>query len=196
MKARTVCIAMLFFSLALGLGASAEAQLPKQGAVTAAGIFAFVGDTKEVAPGRVYQGGIFWGGTFNEKHEGILDNAGWYCTGAVEILNGLLRGAGECTIADADGDKIFASWKALPYGNDKDPIPTENTYRGGTGKFAGISGGMKNLCLPLVEGPSRSPNPTRRAWVKKTPEANGRKTLESEHNRSWRSTEVPEPNAP
>ena len=150
MSAKAVCTAVRAFAVVLALGAMAEAQLPKQGAVTGTVTFTVPPETKEVGPNRIFISGTNLGLSLNDNGEGLLHQHQWYCTHAMEILDGVVRGNGDCQLSDMDGDKIFLSWRTLPYQSGP-PIPTEGLYHGGTGKFAGLTGGYNFLCTPLSQ---------------------------------------------
>lgn len=62
------------------------------------------------------------------------------CFGAVEIIGASAGGGGNCVFQDADGDSIANVWKVSGFGAGGALLGTW-TYTGGSGKFAGLTGG-------------------------------------------------------
>ena len=125
-----------------------EAQLAKKGTATGTSAWTSPGEIKEVGENHLYWVGVYWGMSFNDEGKGFLDDMAWYCPGVDEIINGIHHFNGYCTLTDMDGDKIYLSYRSLPY-EGKGPIPTEGKYSGGTGKYTEIQGGYTFQCRVL-----------------------------------------------
>lgn len=130
-------ILVLFGSLAPPPGAAAEtADLSIH--------FRAHGRSMEVAPGRLYWSGIYWGGSFNNAGDGFGHKAAWSCPTISEIVDGAVAGQGYCAMTDADGDKVFGRFDGR--GRIDGLFEGDQRYSGGTGKYAGIEGGHRFQC--------------------------------------------------
>jgi hypothetical protein len=102
------------------------------------------GTWQEIAEGRSYWSGKYWGFSFNDAGQGFGHNMAWNCPASAEIAAGVFASSGFCTMTDIDGDKIFAKFGGeVPLG---EPFKGYQEYTGGTGKFAGITGGHAFGC--------------------------------------------------
>jgi hypothetical protein len=139
MKARAVWVTVLAVAVVLFLGASAEAQLPREG--TYRGTYSGFGTIKATAIGkeRLLV-------TFEENGltltNGFLDHMTWHCWGLADFTNGMGQAHGYCVATDPAGDQIVSN-----FGPDEKHAPDQKSWSGsetwttGTGKYAGISGG-------------------------------------------------------
>jgi hypothetical protein len=135
--ALTVGLVMLI--VVLGETVSA-ADIPKQGAFS---LKVYVtGTWKAITMGEerlhaTYDGvGI----VANDKGTGFLNNAASYNLGQVHGVNGIKESeTGFIVYTDADGDKVHATydWKGVLFKSSHGTF----TFVGGTGKYAGITGG-------------------------------------------------------
>ena len=103
-----------------------------------------VGEWREVAEGRRYWLGIYWGVSHNISGEGMGHEMAWYCPAAAQIIDGELDSHGFCTMVDPDGDKIFAQF--VGKATLGDPFKGRQDYTGGSGKYEGIEGGHDFDC--------------------------------------------------
>lgn len=104
-----------------------------------------VGKTYELDKGQYYWVGEFSGTVFNDKGEGsVLNKAGAKCPGyyAFDFGRKVSEAGGTCIYSDANGDKVFLTWKVSSSGCAGPGCPSTGTYTwtGGTGKHAGASG--------------------------------------------------------
>ena len=75
----------------------------------------------------------------SDTGDGFLNNASMYFGGTLHAVEGVVEESGFLVFSPVDGDKIYATWVGVGHlGKDGKGI---FTYVGGTGKYAGISGG-------------------------------------------------------
>ena len=103
-----------------------------------------VGEWREVAEGRSYWLGIYWGVSHNVSGEGMGHEMAWNCPAAAQIVDGELDSHGYCTMVDPDGDQIFAQFAGKEALGD--PFKRRQDYTGGSGKYEGIEGGHDFDC--------------------------------------------------
>jgi hypothetical protein len=126
-------------TLVLAVGATAEAQGPKQGKYRGMVGARGAGAIHELEKGHVFFVGGYSGVFFNDVANGFLDKSSVECPGVNDIVNGLSIGMhGYCIVTDKDGDKAFLVWK----GKDTSPNVGGGDFQwtGGTGKYSGIKG--------------------------------------------------------
>ena len=139
MKRKTLLGVLGALTLVLVIGATAEAQMPKQGKYRGMFGASAVGKSHEIEKGHVFFVGTFSGVFFNDAANGFLDKSVVECPGVNDIVNGLsIVNHGYCVVTDKDGDKAFAVWK----GKDTSPNVGGGDFQwtGGTGKYSGIKG--------------------------------------------------------
>jgi hypothetical protein len=140
MKLRTCTVSLVTLSAAVLLGTAAFAgDLPKEGKFTAtyssAGTFKGSPIGKEALFSNFDENGLSLG-------DGLFDHLSWHCFGLYEVLKGMAQFRGHCIATDPAGDQLasdFVSDGTFP-ADAKNPRGT-GTFRAGTGKYAGISGG-------------------------------------------------------
>ena len=140
MNAKAGCIGVVAIAVILALGASAEAQLPKQGKYR--GMFGVqgAGTVHELDKDHVFFVGEFSGVFFNDVANGFMDKTSVVCPGVNDIAKGVsLANHGYCIVTDKDGDKAYLVWKGE--GTGPNVGGGDSQWMGGTGKFAGIKGG-------------------------------------------------------
>ena len=141
-----VTIAILLF-----LGASTEAQLPKQGRYSGKFGWWATGTAHEVEKNHIFWVGEFNGTFFNNAGSGFLDRSSVICPGVNDIRDGVsLAYHGYCVVTDRDGDRAVLAWSGgqTPAGK----FGGEFQWTGGTGKYAGITG--KNTFLGFANLPT------------------------------------------
>jgi hypothetical protein len=144
---RTLIAVMSGVSFAAYCTAPSAQQLPKSGTFTVQSGWKANGETTQVAEGRIYGFGSFWGVVFNDKGAGPLHWGPVVCPYTLEVINGALSAQGQCSWSDADGDKIFTDWTgSMPPNAQFDGL---NKITGGTGKFTGIQGKAPFHCKAL-----------------------------------------------
>jgi hypothetical protein len=124
-------------ALAVGISSYASAQ-PKEG--TYKGAYSGFGTAKVVAVGkdRVLL-------TLDENGltvtDGFLDHMTWHCWGIGSFVNGVGQSHGYCVGTDRVGDQIVDDWSTEPYKLGATAINATDRWTGGTGKYAGVTGG-------------------------------------------------------
>jgi hypothetical protein len=136
MKTRAVWVTVLVVVVILFLGASAEAQLPKEGKYTSVFGWTFNGKVMEIEKEYLFIYGEYVGTNFNDEGKGFLHQTALVCSGSGYNLKGVYKGAGDCVVTDKDGDKALLVWSCE--GGPR--CDGEFQWTGGTGKFAGIKG--------------------------------------------------------
>jgi hypothetical protein len=112
-------------------------QLPKSGSISFHTGWKDAPDGNEVSDKRVQGHGRTVGVTFNDKAQGPLHLGPANCSYAFEVSESAGVTKGYCTFGDADGDRLFTEFT----GNITSAGASgTNQIRGGTGKYAGITG--------------------------------------------------------
>jgi hypothetical protein len=74
--------------------------------------------------------------------DGFLDHMSWHCWGGGDFVKGIGAPHGSCVGTDSSGDQIVFDFAHERHAiDDKSPRATV-TFTGGTGKYAGVSGGF------------------------------------------------------
>lgn len=136
MKRILVCVAGLAMAFAAAQSAAAAEY-----AVTGVFTNVSIGTSYEIEAGHTFWVGQFSGLFDDADDTSPFDDLTLVCPGWLDIGVG---GAGYCTGWDAAGDMAYASWTctaAPPPEGALLGLDCTWTYTGGTGKFAGISGG-------------------------------------------------------
>ena len=72
----------------------------------------------------------------------------WHCWGTGEYTNGAGQERGYCAGIDTSGDQIIDIGVVDKHAPDAKTFTGTDTWSGGTGNYAGISGGGKFACHP------------------------------------------------
>lgn len=143
---RMFVVVMCGICFAAYCSAASAQELPKSGTFAVHSGWKAIGETTQVAEGRSYGYGSFWGVVFNDKGSGPLHAGPAVCSYTLEIMNGL-TGQGQCTWSDVDGDKIFTDWTgSMP---PKGEFEGRMKITGGMGKYAGMQGKVSEQCKAL-----------------------------------------------
>jgi hypothetical protein len=140
-QSANVCFALML-GVACCAGAAA-ADLPKEGTFTDVGYG--YGTFKGFSVGKsryvnaYEQDGVIVG-------DGLRNHMTFHCFGTGERLNQMRRGNGRCIMTDIDGDQIALDGGTDWYPNGAKDYPANATFTAGTGKYEGITGGMKEVC--------------------------------------------------
>jgi hypothetical protein len=78
--------------------------------------------------------------------EGLMNHMTAHCFGMGERLNQMRRSNGRCTLTDIDGDQIAVDSAIDWYPNGAKDYSGNVTFTAGTGKYEGITGGLKEIC--------------------------------------------------
>jgi len=147
--------ASLCASALLGISHSsgAETALPKEGTIAATIIFQVV--VKKVAMGEEYVQYIAEAknGVVADNPDAFADRLTGQCVGTLRLIKGKFdTELGTCEFLDPAGDKFYSSYTQVP---DGAALKEKHTLIGGTGKYAGITGGMegvRRMHRPRAEG--------------------------------------------
>lgn len=137
----------------VSLPSGAQTPLPKEGAIAATGVFH--GTIKQVAMGQDLVGWIADStiGFVSEKPDGFGDRLTGRCLGSGRVAKGKVEFEyGTCEFTDPAGDKFYTTLSFVA--SQADTVTTRQTIVGGTGKYAGISGGWD-----VMRRPHRAPAP-------------------------------------
>ena len=130
---KTALASALSLALFAAFGASALAgELPKQGTYSTTWTFSGPYTLLEVGEDEWAWISNFTLVIWNNAGEGFLHDMTGDC---IEIGGPDRQTSGYCTYTDADGNKIFEAYTEEEEGKGT------ATYRGGTGKYAGLQGG-------------------------------------------------------
>jgi hypothetical protein len=140
MQQRTCALSAFTLGAAIFFGTAAmAADLPKEG--TFSGSYYAIGTVKATRVGEltllvVDENGLSLG-------NGLTDHMTWHCWGAFNFVSGTGAPHGSCVLTDPKGDQISLDFQhekwSSPYAKN---VPASAKFTGGTGKFAGISGGF------------------------------------------------------
>lgn len=125
----------------LAAATSAQAQMAKSGKFTAQFSWHFEGKNHELGEKYTSWSGQNWGVVINSAGAGFMHNAVGRCDANNVVKDGKEVAAGGCVFWDGDGDSAVIDWNGA---NDADGW-TKGTFewRGGTGKYSGITGKSK-----------------------------------------------------
>jgi hypothetical protein len=113
----------------------------EEGTVKATATWEGQGYAFPVGEDQAYMVSVYAGVMFVDGGKGSLDAASIICPGTVEsdFTKGTMRGEGRCIITDQEGDRVFARFTCS--GDVTESCQGPFTFVGGTGRFAGITGG-------------------------------------------------------
>ena len=138
MRLKGVVTTLIAVVLGLGLGATAHAQLAKEGTYSGAYGWSVSSTTYQLAAGQVFSQDVYKGTFFNDAGKGFLHESLWVCPSVTELIKGTGNARGHCIVTDKDNDKVFLVWKGTI-----DPATGFNgdyQWTSGTGKYTGITG--------------------------------------------------------
>jgi hypothetical protein len=118
--------------VAFGEERTVQAMAPWQGS----------GEVFVVAPEKLMILVSFTGIMYLQGKQGALDGVVMHCPAVqtLDIKAKRAEGSGHCTLTDAGDDVVYSAWKCTGV---QGACEGEFTLTGGTGKFAGITGGGK-----------------------------------------------------
>jgi hypothetical protein len=146
---RTLVIA----ALALGISMPALAQM-KEG--TFSGTYSAYGTYKATPIGK--ERGL---STFDDNGlsltNGFEDHMTWHCWGMGDLTNGAAQNHGYCVGTDPAGDQLVFDFSDEKHALDQKAWKGSATFTTGTGKYAGVSGGIAHVLhgndfRPAAEG--------------------------------------------
>jgi hypothetical protein len=134
---------ILLVALAAGLGSIVPAAAAEEGTVTAFSAWQAQGRTFQTGAKQATFVGALGGPLYVETERGPIPSGTMLCPATLKIglEDGAQRGEGRCSITAEDGAKAFADVTCTGFyliGCNGDL-----KFTGGTGRFAGISGGGK-----------------------------------------------------
>jgi hypothetical protein len=140
-------VSIVILVLFIAFVAAAEAQIPKEGAISFTAIYS--GTFKALALGEeraqiTYE---HMGVTLSDTGEGIFHNATVHCIGSSYRVKGSNDDdSGSCVIIRPDGDKAFLTYRGT---HSATGGKATNTLIGGTGKLTGLQGSLEATRIPL-----------------------------------------------
>jgi hypothetical protein len=149
--------ATMFFGTAV-----MAADLPKEG--TFSGTYYAFGTLKATRVGKELLLSVFDENGLSQSN-GLFDHMTWHCWGMANFVNGVGAPHGSCVATDPAGDQISFDFEHEKWSSfDAKNVPASAKITGGTGKFAGISGGWTyvahvNEFRTAVEGTYALPIP-------------------------------------
>jgi hypothetical protein len=144
MQSHTCKLSAFTLSVTMFLGIAAmAADLPKEG--TSVGTWSAVGTFKATTIGkeRLLTSSDMDGLSLTN---GFGDHVTWHCWGAGDYANGMGGDHGYCVGTDISGDQFVDIFTDDKHALDAKSITGTDKWSGGTGKYAGISGGGKYNC--------------------------------------------------
>lgn len=144
---RTWAVVALGVVASMHVGAVGAQQLPKSGTFMLNSGWKAVGETAQVAEGRVLGWGAFYGVTFNQRGSGPFHMGTAVCNYTLDLTGGVGPGRGTCAWTDADGDKIYTDYSGSLTADGV--FNGMNQYTGGSGKFTGVAGKAPFQCKAL-----------------------------------------------
>lgn len=138
-----IAVAATGAALALAAGTASAADLPKKGTISGKFGWYGIGKVSEVGKGHFVFVGEFNGPFIADSGGGFAHGATVNCFGINDVrLDGAESSAqGYCIVIDADGDKAYSKWSNK--GGPASRPGGDNTWIGGTGKYAGLKGTNK-----------------------------------------------------
>ena len=150
---KIILISVLSLTLLVAFGSIANAQMAKEGtfSIIDYNIYPAAG-AKVIAMGeeRVHCIYEITGTLVNDAGKGFLHSAGSHWLGQLHAVNGVKElETGFIVYTDADGDKVYLTydWKGMAFKSSKGL----GTFVGGTGKYAGITGGCEMTWRPAPQ---------------------------------------------
>jgi hypothetical protein len=140
----------------------AQVELPKEGGIAATSVVR--GTWKQVAVEKEFSLTIVESrsGLVPDKPDGFGDRVTGRCVSSHRFVKGKLDAeTGACEYTDFTGDKFFTSWTLTPEEAGAGKVTTRHNLIGGTGKYAGITGGwdvVRRSYRPPVDGEAASSN--------------------------------------
>ena len=125
--------------------AAMAADLPKEG-VSSGTFWYFV--TVKATPVGKERLLTNWDGNGLSFMSGFADHMSWHCWGAGDYTNGAGLDQGYCVGTDISGDQLIDIFADDKHALDAKSYGGTDKWSGGTGKYAGISGGGKSICHP------------------------------------------------
>ena len=128
----------LGLALALGVSSQSSAQ-NKEGAYK--GTYTSFGKYKAMPVGKDRILTILSDENGQTISDGFLDHAVWQCWGTGDFTKGVGHEQGQCIGTDPAGDQVVDNWVTEDHELGAKSVKVIDKYTGGTGKYAGISGG-------------------------------------------------------
>ena len=152
MQSRTYLLSAFTLSTAVVFGAAAmAADLPKEGSST--GSISFYGTFAATKIGKDRVLASFDGNGISVTNS-FENEMTWHCWGTTDLQNGTGGDSGYCVGTDSSGDQIIDIFADEPHGPDAKRFSGTDKWAGGSGKYAGITGGGKTTCAN-----ARAPRP-------------------------------------
>jgi hypothetical protein len=135
---RGASVVALGLALALGVSSHSAAQ-NKEG--TYKGTYTSFGKFKAMPVGKDRLLTILSDEDGQTISDGFLDHAAWQCWGMGDFTKGMGHEHGQCIATDPAGDQVVDDWVTEDHELGAKSVKVIDKFTGGTGKYAGISGG-------------------------------------------------------
>jgi hypothetical protein len=135
-------VAYLVVSTSPAAAPANAADLPKEGQVDVT--YSGAGSLKTMPLGKEKSFFLFEENGLSVG-EGLLDHMTWHCWGVGDGINTVIAFRGNCIGTDPAGDQLAIEFAADKADLAKPPYTFPNKLIGGTGKYAGISGGWTTI---------------------------------------------------
>ena len=140
---KTLCTLLALVVIQSATPSIAADAIPKAGRVTTHSGYRGMGEVLQLAEGRTYWGGVFYGVLYNDSGSGLFQEGTSQCVGSVDTKGETSSSKGFCTFTDSDGSQIFGDWGATsPAGQ----ITGSGKFVGGSGKLSGVTGRWDYQC--------------------------------------------------
>jgi hypothetical protein len=135
---RGASVVALGLAFALGMSSHSSAQM-KEG--TYKGTYAAFGKVKAIPVGKDRILVIYSDENGQTLSDGFFDHAVWLCWGIGDYTKGTGHDHGQCVATDPAGDQLVDNWVTEDHQLGSKTLKGRDNYTGGTGKYAGVSGG-------------------------------------------------------
>lgn len=146
MRSRSSLLSAISLSSAMFCTAAMAADLPKEG--VSSGTFSFVIGTFKATPVGKEPLLAVWDGNGLSFTNGFCNHMGWHGWAMGDYTNGEGLDQSYCVAADTSGDQFIDIAIDDKHSLDAKSFSGTDRWSGGTGKYAGISGGGRYTCYP------------------------------------------------
>jgi hypothetical protein len=150
---KMILASVLAFALLLTIGLDAKAQPAKEGTYSATVIYSGTFKALQMGKERLHMTYELLGVHVSDTGEGLLHNASFRGLGMIHAVKGMSKSRGSVVFTRQDGDQAYFDYECT--GKLGSPSQCSGTFVGGTGKLAGMEGGIEYTSYsmrPAAEG--------------------------------------------